>query len=98
MYQLTSAPEGRSVPVDSYHTEPGSRTARLQVTLGIGDKVVDTEVVESSEAVTVTVKVQESSETREDIGIPTQVDIVLSEPIGDRRVVNSIDGATIPAV
>jgi hypothetical protein len=97
VYKLNSAPEGRAVPVDSYHTEPGSRTARLQVTLGLGDKVIDTDVVESSEAVTVTVTVQESSEAREDIGVPTQVDIVLREPIGERRVVNSVDGASIPA-
>ena len=88
----------RSVVPSGYEGSPDSQRLTLIVEGGIGDSITSSELVsQTSDAVTVEVKMKSDGGNYPDVGRELRVTVQLENPLGN-RVVRDVTGAEIPPI
>jgi hypothetical protein len=91
---LASLASTQTVRVESFQRSADPRKLIVNVTLGLGDELVERTVDENGRTITVTVRVRQPTGPRDLIGIPVPVVVTLREPLGARTVLD-FDGSPV---
>jgi hypothetical protein len=78
----------RAVRIDSFQRSADPNKVIVNVTIGLGDEVVERSVDEDERTVKVTVRVNEPAGPRDLLGIPVPVVVSLKRPLEDRTVLD----------
>jgi hypothetical protein len=78
----------RAVRIDSFQRSADPNKVIVNVTIGLGDEVVERSVDEDERTVKVTVRVNEPAGPRDLLGIPVPVVVSLKRPLEDRAVLD----------
>ncbi|MDP9280988.1 MAG: hypothetical protein M3P38_02690 [Chloroflexota bacterium] len=91
---ISSLANVRIVAIDSFQRTADTQKIVLNVTIGLGDELVERTVDEDERTVKITVRIRQPLEPRDLLGVAVPVLVSLKRPLGDRAVVDH-DGRTV---
>jgi len=77
-----------TVPIDSYQRSSDPQKIIVNVTVGVGDEIVERSVSEDDRAVKVAVRVRPAPGSKVQLGVPLPVVVSLKQPLADRAVLD----------
>ncbi len=91
---ISSLANVRTVAIDSFQRTADAQKIVLNITIGLGDELVERSVNEDERTVRITVRVRQPLEPRDLLGVAVPVLVSLKKPLGDRAVVDH-DGRAV---
>jgi hypothetical protein len=91
---ISSLANLRTVAIDSFQRTADAQKIVVNVTIGLGDELVERSVDEDQRTVKITLRVRQPLEPRDLLGVAVPVLVSLKRPLGDRTVVDH-DGRTV---
>jgi hypothetical protein len=74
--------------LDSFQRSADTRKIIVNITIGVGDEVVERSASEDAQSVRVTVRVRQAPGPKVSLGVPVPLVIALKEPLGSRAVLD----------
>ena len=91
---LGSLASVRTVRIDSFQHSTDPQKLIVNVTIGLGDEIIERSVNEDERSVKVTVRVRQPTGSRVLLGIPVPIVVSLKQPLAERAVVD-YDGSPV---
>lgn len=80
--------------IDGFQRSADARKIIVNITIGVGDEVVERSVAEDDRGVRVTVRVRQAPGPKISLGVPVPVLVSLKDPLGSRAVLDH-DGRVV---
>lgn len=85
---LVSLASVSTVRIDSYQRSSDTQKIIVNVTVGVGDEIVERSVSEDDRAVKVAVRVRPAPGPKVALGVPLPIVVSLKQPLADRAVLD----------